>query len=109
MTREWLRSVTIFSMLAAAGCDANDFAQFGHDAGTDDGGGGGSDDGSMSGGEDAGPPPKRVCGTDFKFHPAAPVTSVGIGAEFDAWKPEVQPMTGPDGNGDYTATVMLAP
>jgi len=109
MTRELFAGFAI-SMLALAACDANQFASFKHDAAmTDDGGGGGGDDGGMTGSQDAGPPPKRTCGTDFKFHPPTAAASVGIGGEFDAWKPEMQPMTGPDQNGDYTATVMLAP
>jgi glycosidase len=103
------RTVVLLAILAAAGCDANDFAQFKHDAApTDDGGTGGGDD-AMTGGEDAGPPPKRVCGTVFTFHPTTPVASVGVGGEWDSWKPEMQPMTGPDANGDYTTTVMLTP
>jgi glycosidase len=116
MTRCWFRWIAILSMLGA-GCDPNAFApkMHGGDGGASSDGGpggpGGSDGGAGDGstGEDAGPPPKRSCGVSFSFKPASPVASVGIGGEFNGWKPQMTPMTGPDAMGNYTATVMLTP
>jgi glycosidase len=112
MARWIVRWVAIFSFSVGAGC-ADDFASFQRDgapSSSDDGGppvgGGGSSDGGT---DDAGPPPKRSCGVGFRFHPMAPLASVGIGGEFNNWMPTSTPMMGPDANGDYTASVDLQP
>ena len=52
--------------------------------------------------------PSARCGTTFTFHGAAPA-AVSVAGEFNNWDTTATKLTGPDGKGDWTATVMLAP
>lgn len=92
----------------AAGCGTY---HVGSDGGGDDmagAGGSGGDDGGVVTTGDGGVIPQRSCGTVFTFHGASP-TTVAVAGEFNNWDPTANKLTGPDGNGDWTATVMLAP
>ena len=93
----------------AAGCGTY---HLGSDGGADDmaggGGGSGGDDGGITTTGDGGVIPQRACGTVFTYHGASP-TTVAVAGEFNNWDTSANKLTGPDAQGNWTATVMLAP
>src|SRR4051812_47008882 len=49
----------------------------------------------------------RSCQTELHFSPGHAVTGVSIGAEWNGFRPEETPLTGPDPTGVYRATISL--
>ncbi len=103
-----MRCQFVVALLAVvAGCGTY---HFGPDGGPADmaggGGGGGGDDGGIVTTGDGGVIPQRACGTTFTFPGAAP-SAVSVAGEFNNWDATKNKLTGPDGMGNWTATVML--
>lgn len=96
-------------LLAVAGCGTY---HLGSDAGSTDDMGSSSDGGDDMGGVtptgDGGVIPQRSCGTTFTFHGADPA-GVAVAGEFNNWDTSANKLTGPDAQGNWTATVDLPP
>ena len=91
----------------AVGCGTYHLGPDGSVGDMADGSTGNGDGGVVTTG-DGGVIPQRACGTIFTYHDAAPA-AVSIAGEFNNWDATANKLTGPDSNGNWTATVMLMP
>jgi glycosidase len=101
--RRWIGLSLPFCALLAA-CADDYVGKPIPDGGAADGGGGG---GGGGGGDLT--LAKRTCETAFSFDPGRSIGKVAIAGEWNGWKTDATPMTGPDASGKYSAQVMLMP
>jgi neopullulanase len=96
--------------LGGGGTSSGSWTGTGKGASTGAGGATTTGTGPGGGGEGGGPPADLRCPTVFTFRPPAGVSEVRIPGEWNGFDLETAPrMTGPDAQGEVTATVELPP
>jgi glycosidase len=75
---------------------------------------GGSDGPGLLTGDPCAPAPtptgdEALCAVTLRYRPPHQVSAVSVAGEWNKWSPTAQPLSGPDGKGEFTAELKLLP